>query len=140
MVCCYQQTLSNGESCKARKDVGKVSSLGKVIIPAKIGDHSINTVFDIVKDDIPLLPSKESMKKADTNTDFANHSVSMFGTQQKLVNSSSSHYTVPLAWLDKFQAGNVKVILVAMTTYISDKMKVTMNLYSVFSFSSSGVT
>ena len=44
-------------------DGHKVSSLGKVIIPAKIGYHSINIAIDIVENIIPLLLSKESMKK-----------------------------------------------------------------------------
>ena len=54
----------------------------------------------------------------------------MFGTQQKLVTPTSAHYAVTLARMDKLQAGNVKVTLVAMTTYISDKMKSPWSLIS----------
>lgn len=72
----------------------KVSSSEKVTIAAKIGDHSINIVTEIVEDGVPLLLSKES-KKADTNSDFGNGLVSMFETQ-KLVTISLGHYAVPL--------------------------------------------
>ena len=36
------------------------------------------------------------MKKAETNIDFKTDTVSMFGSQQELITTSSRHYAVPL--------------------------------------------
>lgn len=45
-------------------DDRKVFSIGKVIIATDINDHSINTKTEIDEVDIPLLLSREFMKKA----------------------------------------------------------------------------
>lgn len=142
---CYQHALSKEEWCNLREEASstvfkftndpKVSSSEKVTIPAKIGDHSINIVTEIVEDGVPLLLSKES-KKDDTNSDFANDLVSMFETQ-KLVTISLGHYAVPLI---ESQNGPVtsswcKVTWIVKTVDISDKLKVTKKLHSQFSHS-----
>ena len=51
------------------------------------------------------------MKKAETIIDFKTDTVSMFGSQQKLITTSSGHYAVPLgqrARMDKIQKGDLK--------------------------------
>ena len=58
------------------------------------------------------------MKKAGTNIDFKTDTVSMFGSQQKVITTSSGHYAVPLgqrARMDEIQKGDLKIKLVAKT-------------------------
>ena len=49
-----------------------------------------------MREEISLLLSKKLMKKLETNTDFKNGTVSMFGSQKELITTSSGHYAVPL--------------------------------------------
>ena len=75
------------------------------------------------------------MKKAETNIDFKTDTVSMFGSQQKLITTSSGHYAVPLgqrARMDKIQK-DLKMTLVAKTIDINNKMKIAKKLHSQFS-------
>ena len=50
----------------------------KVTIPAKIKNTNGSIVTDLVNNDIPLLLSKEAMKKANTQIDFSSDSVFTF--------------------------------------------------------------
>ena len=43
----------------------------KVTIPVKINNTDVSTATDLVNDDIPLLWSKEAMKKAKTQIHFS---------------------------------------------------------------------
>lgn len=54
----------------------------KVNIPAKINNTNVSIVIDLVNDDIPLLLSKEIMKKANAHINFSSDSVFMFGNKQ----------------------------------------------------------
>ena len=51
---------------------------------------------DIVNNDIPLLLSKEAMKKANMKLDLVNDKAEIFGEEVTLQNTSSGHYCVPL--------------------------------------------
>ena len=51
----------------------------------------------MVKSEIPLLLSRNSMKKANTRIDFANDKVNIFGKDIDLQFTSSGHYAVPLS-------------------------------------------
>ena len=76
------------------------------------------------------------MKKAETNIDFKTVTVSMFGSQQELITTSSRHYAAPLSQRvrkDKVQKGDLKVTLVAKTIDITNKMKIAKKLHSQFS-------
>ena len=90
MVNCYEETLSDEDRLKVRKepnstnfkfgDGWKVASIEKVTIPATIGEQFVRIWTDAVREEILLLLSKKSMKKADTNIDFKIDTVSMFGS------------------------------------------------------------
>ena len=73
-----------------------VDSLGIVALPIQIGEKKLKLMTDVVESDIPLLISKDAMKKANTVLDFTNDTVSMFGKAQKLLRSSSGHYAIPV--------------------------------------------
>ena len=50
---------------------GKIVTSEKCVsIPCKIAGERVNVVIDLVKSEIPLLLSKEVMKKAGTKADF----------------------------------------------------------------------
>ena len=76
---------------------GKVfKSLYRAEIPASIGSEKIMISTDVVETTVPLLLSKEAMKKADTNIDFATDTVEMFGKPQNVIQTESGHYAIPL--------------------------------------------
>ena len=67
-----------------------------VIIPAKIGDTVCKIKTEVVQNDIPLLLSKESLKRANVVLDIKNDKAVLFGNGVKLKQTSSSHYCVTL--------------------------------------------
>ena len=71
-------------------------SLYKVTIPATIGENKILINTDVVETTIPLLLSKQAMKKADTQIDFTKDTVNMFGKDQDVKVTKSGHYAIPL--------------------------------------------
>ena len=101
-----------------------------------VGEQPVRIRTNVVREEISLLLSKKSMKTAETNIDFKTDTVSMFGSQQELITTSSLHYAVPLgqrARMDKIQKGDLKVTLVAKTININNKMKIAKELHSQFS-------
>ena len=89
-------------------DGRKVQSIMKVTIPAKINNTDVSIVTDLVNDDIPLLLSKEAMKKANTQIDFSSNPVFMFGTKQPLVVTTLGHYAIPIGERTSFEELNEK--------------------------------
>ena len=134
---CYEGTLSDEDRLKVTKepsstnfkfgDGRKVASIEKVTITATIGEEPVRIRADVVREEIPLLLSKNSMKKAETNIDFKTDTVSMFGSQQKLITTSSGHYAVPLG-----QRATSEITLIAKTIDINSKMKIAKKLHSQF--------
>ena len=108
-------------------DGRKVASIEKVTIPATIGEQPVRIRADVVREEIPLLLSKKSMKKAETNIDFKTDTISMFGSQQRLITTSSGHYAVPLG-----QRATSEITLIAKTIDINSKMKIAKKLHSQF--------
>ena len=73
-----------------------VMSTGSVILPAILGGQKVGISTDIVEKDIPLLLSREAMKKARMSIDFKNDTAQVFNTRVHLNVTKSGHYTVPL--------------------------------------------
>ena len=73
-------------------DGEKVPSTANVKIPVKIGNKSVLVVTDVVEKEIPLLLSRESMKKASMELDFCTDSAKMFGEDVRLRLTSSGHF------------------------------------------------
>ena len=71
-------------------------SLYKVKVPATIGQKEIFVESDVVDLNIPMLFSKSSMKKANTEINFTDDTVKMLGQVQKISLTSSGHYAVSL--------------------------------------------
>lgn len=78
-------------------DGRKVAALKKAIIPIKIGDKKCNIETEIVEENIPLLLSKSSLKKAGAIIDMQNDKATMFGKETKLCLSTSGHYCIDIS-------------------------------------------
>ena len=72
------------------------TSMTCAMIPANICGKDITIETDVIGNDIPLLLSKEAMKKANTVIDFQNDKISMFGKEINLKFTSSGHYAIPI--------------------------------------------
>ena len=113
----------------------KFKSLYRVKIPAKVGSKDISIVTDVIESKIPLLLSKEAMKKADTNINFTNDTVTMLGEVQKVVITQSGHYAIPLnaartVLRDVETSKDVKITLSVEST--KDMRKIASKLHSQF--------
>ena len=61
-------------------------SLKSVIIPAQIGNSVIMIQTDVTSNELPLLLSKDAMKKANTKIDFTNDKINILGQEILLEN------------------------------------------------------
>ena len=73
-----------------------LQSTKKVIFPCMIAGTECEIQADVVTSDIPLLLSKDSMKRAKMKLDLENDSASIFGKDVQLQCTSSGHYCVPI--------------------------------------------
>lgn len=70
------------------------------VIPAIIGNTTCKISTEVVDCDIPLLLSKDSLKKANTVLDLQNDTATMFGKPINLEFTSSGHYCVSITKKD----------------------------------------
>ena len=68
--------------------------------PAKIGTHDCFIEAEVVDCELPLLLSKESLKRAKTVLDLNKDKVTMFGEQIDVNFTSSGHYCVNISNID----------------------------------------
>ena len=108
----------------------------KVKVPAIIGGKDIFISTDVVDSEIPMLLSRESMKKANTKINFKDDSVNMFGVKQKIIVTTSGHYAVPLNdgrnILEELDNSNVNITLHSEAMG-QDKKKMALKLHCQFS-------
>ena len=77
-------------------DGRKIKAIHSATIPAVIGKESIYIQTDVLDNDIPLLFSRSSMKKAKMTINFQNDTINAFGVNIPLITTSSGHYAIPL--------------------------------------------
>ena len=77
-------------------DGSKVKALKNVVIPAVIGDKQCTISTDVVDLELPLLLSKESLKKANAILNLNDDEAILFGQKVKLEQTSSGHYCINL--------------------------------------------
>ena len=77
-------------------DGNKLNSLYKVILPCVVADIEVSIITDVVDSDIPLLLSKDAMKRAGTCLNFENVSVTILKKKIPLSCTSSGHYYIPI--------------------------------------------
>ena len=68
----------------------------KVLLPIQIGNINLLLETEIVSSDVPLLLSKETMKKAKAKLNFDKDTIELFGEEQNMVCTSSGHYAIPI--------------------------------------------
>ena len=128
---CFLESLNNDDLLKIeRKESNEMfkfgkgestRSSGKIVIPVEFGRQKVKIESDIVDADIPLLLSKEALKKAETVLDFNNDSAVMFGVEQTLIATESGHYAIPLSIAKQRNAEEQQIALVVNTTKKIDK-------------------
>ena len=75
---------------------GMLKSECKYVLPAEIGKNSVMIEVDIIDSDIPLLLSKDAMKKAKMKIDLEDDSAIVLGNRITLDTTSAGHYVIPL--------------------------------------------
>ena len=73
-----------------------LSSEGSYSLPATLAGKKVNINTDVVDSNIPLLLSKDAMKKASMKLDLETDVAEIFGTKIHLNCTSSGHYCVPI--------------------------------------------
>ena len=81
------------------------SSTKRMKFPGYLGKIRVMLEADVIESDIPLLLSKESMKKAATQIDFLTDKVIMLGEQMPIKSLKSGHYAVPLSKFGSIENG-----------------------------------
>ena len=77
-------------------DGRKIMSIKSITFHVKIGGEHINIQSDIFDNDIPLLFSRSSMKKAEMKINFQNDTIKALRENIPLVTTTSGHYAIPL--------------------------------------------
>lgn len=93
-----QQKVCYGESNHIYRfgDGRKVNAIHSAKVPAMIGSHNIEIETDVVDNDIPLLFSKSSMKKANMKLNFEDDTITIFNENIPLITTNSGHYAIPI--------------------------------------------
>ena len=108
-------------------------SQGQAKIPVVIGTKKVFLETDIVDADIPLLLSKDSLKRAGTILDFNNDTSIMLGETQSLVSTESGHYAIPVTMTRQENRFESKVILIGKVhSQQTDCIKVANKLHRQF--------
>ena len=113
-------------------------------MPTVIENKRVILETDVIDQNIPLLLSKPSMKKANTIQIFNNDTVTMFGHNQKLLFTTSGHYCIPVGShklaIEKFSSEEVfqKPSITLVTKDLSqksakEKQKIVRKLHRQFS-------
>ena len=114
-----------------------MKSFKKVKIPVIIAGVQATVATDVVEYSIPLLLSKEAMKKAKTQMDFQEDKVNIFGKKVKIYFTSIGHYCVKLKskLIDENVCKTNTVFLCSNIQSLSstEKYKVALKLHRQFS-------
>ena len=99
----WKKTVRTDETTNAvyRFGDGKETKATKnVTTPVAIGNKQYMMSIDVVKNDIPLLISKKSMKTLGMKLNFLNDTADVDGKSIPLICSSTGHYSLPLTKWD----------------------------------------
>ncbi|KAL5011741.1 hypothetical protein ScPMuIL_010292 [Solemya velum] len=119
-------------------DGQKIYSFKRAIIPATIGETPCNIDTEIVKADIPLLLSKNSLKKAGTVLDLKNDQAVMFEQPIMLQLTSSGHYCVDITGRDNFipEETEQEVLVIEGDLSETEKWRILKKLHKQFGHAS----
>ena len=72
------------------------NSIKSAVLPVELAGKNVKIRTDVVEPNIPLLLSRNSMKKSSMMINFFEDTVVVFGQSLKLTTTTSGHYTIPL--------------------------------------------
>lgn len=114
-----------------------IKSLKLVKFPVIIAGVPATITTDVVKYDIPLLLSKEAMKKANTKIDFKQDKVIIFGKEINIKFTSTGHYCIKLDNYfseENYVKSNIVLFCKSITKSSSlEKQKIALKLHRQFS-------
>lgn len=115
-------------------DGNQVLSTKNVMLPGHIGNKPVLISTDVIEKDIPLLLSRESMRKAKMKLDFSNDTVQVANETIHLDSTDSGHYVIPLTKPVKLLRRADKDDSVKFTLSVSEKddRKIALKLHSQF--------
>ena len=87
-----------------------IKSNKKVTIPTVIADQKVMLTTDVISNDLPLFLSKEAMKRANTQIDFASDKINILGRDVQVFFSTSGHYCIPIGTLNSSGMGSTEEI------------------------------
>ena len=103
---CYLESLSSEElnniKCERSETIFKFGnekichSFEQITIPAVIAGQNMLLTIEVIENDIPLLLSKDTMKKANTYIDFANNEIIILNKEVPVKFITSGHYCIPI--------------------------------------------
>ena len=145
----YEETLSPKEQRSVVSFPSKTSfifgdgvevlSERSVKIPVKIGSKSLSIQADVVKNELPLLLSRQSMKRGEVVIDTKRNTAEVLGEEIKLVSTSSGHICLPLT--NKLLVGEMACRIILHTTSLAkctreQKRRKALKLHKQFSHAS----
>ena len=78
-------------------DSPPVHASKKILLPLKIKNVDFTLETEVVPSNIPLLLSKETMKRAKAKLNFDEDKIEMFGENQPMVCTANGHYAIPIS-------------------------------------------
>ena len=111
-------------------------SVKQVNIPVHIGGVAGHILTDVVECEIPLLLSKKSLKDANSQLDFVNDTITLYGRKVNLQHTSNGHYCLPLTpkqeAISHKSKANVHLTFTSSTANKDDKHNVALKLHKQF--------
>ena len=114
-----------------------MTAIDIVTFRAKIEGEHINIQSDILDNDIPLLFSKSSMKKADMKINFQNGTINAFSENIPLITTTSAHYAISLTSAEQAMSNidrekNSAITLTVNNINEQSNQTTTLKLYQQF--------
>ena len=100
-----------------------VTAVKKAIIPVEIAGRKCKIEMEVVKENIPLLLSKSSLKKLDALIDIKNDRAQILGKDIDLKQTSSGHYCLDICQTKESSNDVSKILLTEKVTSKSDVVK-----------------
>ena len=129
----YMDTLSNREHRAVQTEQSKCifrfgdgptfTSTRVVTIPVMFGSHRAMLRTHVVDCEIPLLMSRQSLKRAHCQFDFVHDKVFMSGEQVPVKISRTGHYCVPLTNDHKQETIHNVLCLLLLTLMMTKQIK-----------------
>jgi len=144
---CLQDSLSESDlklieespsqTCFKFGDGNKVVSMKKVKFPAYIANKKIFIITDVISNDIPLLLSKESMKKGQAKLNFITDSISIFGNEIPLQTTSTGHYLLCIGNTTEYLNNHIKSNIVLFSSQFmnadkAERYKIALKVHKQF--------